>query len=277
MADWYPISPRLTKEGAFEAFSDLENSKDMKPVPLAPDQKPFADFKVHFTSVRLDTASRLGIANMVNLSHAANTLVMTYDAMRYTETSAETPLGGSIYGTRWGAGFRVMITIWELQSKLEVQPGIISAAVELGLVNASFEIVGFGFSNGDIFKELPGPGRFDRQNYNRITQAADKISGYLAKNSDSLRPQPLQVFMSAPHIRSPLSSPQAALYAARQLAAGKTCTVALLANRVKARLNEDAIRATFQALMSDYAEDKLPTSQDKDRAKDWLKFEQVGG
>jgi hypothetical protein len=277
MADWFPISPRLTKEGAFEAFSDLANGKEMMPVPLAPGQRQFSDFKVHFTSVRLDTASRLGIASMVTLGSAANTMVMTYDAMRYTETSADTPLGGSIYGTRWGAGFRVVITLWDLQAKLDLQPGVISAGVELGLVNASFEIVGFGIANGDIFKDLPGPGRFDRDNYSRLTQAADKINGYLQKNADSLRPLPLQVFMSAPKLQSPLSSSQAALYAARQLSAGKTCVAALLANKVKSRFNEDSIRTVYKALMSDFAEDKLPSSQDKDRAKDWLKFEQVGG
>jgi hypothetical protein len=277
MADWYPISPRLTKEGAFEAFSDLENGKEMKPVPLAANQRQFSDFKVHFTSVRLDTASRLGIASIVDITSSSNTLVMTYDAMRYTETSAETPLGGMIYGTRWGAGFRVMVTIWDLESKLEVQPGIIAAGVELGMVNASFEIVGFGIANGDIFKDLPGPGRFDRNNYSRLSKAADTINGYLQKNVDSLRPQPLQVFMSAPRVQSPLASSQAALYAARQLAAGKTCVLALLANRVKSRFNEDAIRNIYKALMGDFAEDRLPTSQDRDRARDWLKFEQVGG
>jgi hypothetical protein len=262
MADWYPISPRLTKEGAFEAFADLPNGKDMKPVPLAPNQRQFADFKVHFTSVRMETASRLGIASIVNLTSSANTLMMTYDAMRYTETSA---------------GFRVMITIWDLQAKLDAQPGIIASGVELGLVNASFEIIGFGFSNGDIFKDLPGPGRFDRSNYNRIAKAADTINGYLQKSADTLKPQPLQVFMSPPRVQSPLASSQAALFAAQQIKAGKTCTAALLVNKVKSRFNEDAIRAVYQQLMSGDAEGALPSSEDKDRAKDWLKFEQVGG
>jgi hypothetical protein len=203
--------------------------------------------------------------------------MMTYDAMRYTETSAEAPLGGSIYGTRWGAGFRVMITIWDLQAKLEVQPGTISSGVELGLVNASFEIIGFGFSDGDIFKDLPGPGRFDRNNYSRLSKAADTINGYLQKNADSLKPQPLQVFMSPPRTESPLANSQAALFAARQIKAGKTCTAALLVNKVRSRLNEDAIRAVYKSLMTADPETALPTSQDKDRAKDWLKFEQVGG
>jgi hypothetical protein len=277
MADWYPISPRLTKEGAFEAFADLPNGKDMKPVPLAPNQRQFADFKVHFTSVKMETASRLGIASMVSLTSSANTLMMTYDAMRYTETSAEAPVGGAIYGTRWGAGFRVMITLWDLQAKLDAQPGIIASGVELGLVNASFEIIGFGFSNGDIFKDLPGPGRFDRNNYNRIAKAADTINGYLQKSADTLKPQPLQVFMSPPRVQSPLASSQAALFAARQIKAGKTCTAALLVNKVKSRFNEDAIRAVYKQLLSNDAETALPSSEDKDRASDWLKFEQVGG
>jgi hypothetical protein len=46
---------------------------------------------------------------------------------------------------------------------------------------------------------------------------------------------------------------------------------------VRSRLNEDAIRAVYKSLMTADPETALPTSQDKDRAKDWLKFEQVGG
>jgi hypothetical protein len=264
--NWYPINPLRTTEGSFYALSLMDNAKELKPLPLAEDENPFSQFKVMQRSLNIQTAADLGVA-IGAISGSFKSFCLSYEAMLFTEKISTAPIGGKIYGTRWGAGLRVVLKVSDIQSKANFNFGAIAAATELGLAKVEYEISGIGISSPRILKVLPGPGEFNFENYNKILEAADKVKRYMADNPDKLKPEPFQVFMSDEINKDIFKDSQSVMYAARNVMSRNSLGEAL--SNARGRFSPDIITG-FYAKVGILDENQRPTRDDKREAQSFL-------
>ena len=264
--NWYPINPLLKKDGAFYSLSLMDNGEELKPIELEEDENPFAQFKVMQNSMNIDTAAKLGVS-IASISGSFKSFVLNYEAMLYTEKITTTPIGGKIYGTRWGAGLRVVLKVSDIQSKASFNFGAIAAAAELGLAKVEYEINGIGISKPNILKVLPGPGEFNFENYNKILEAADKVKRYMADHSDELRPEPFQVFMSDEINKDIFKDSQSIIYAARNVMSRNTLAEAIA--NARGRFSPEIITG-FYAKVGIFEDNVRPSREDKREAQSFL-------
>ena len=180
---------------------------------------------------------------------------------------ATTPIGGKIYGTRWGAGLRVILKVSEFQQKAELKFGAIAAAAELGLAKVEYQIRGIGISTPSILKVLPGPGEFDFNSYNQILEAASKVKRYMADNHDQLKPEPFQVFMSEESNQDLFRETQSVIFAARNVTSRKPLAEAIA--NAGGRFSVDIITA-FYLKMGLTDDNARPSRDDRREASDFL-------
>ena len=263
---WFPINPLLKDNGSFYSLSLMENADNLKPLPLQDSDNPFAQFKVMQSSLNIQTAANLGIA-IGSINGSFKSFCLSYEAMLFTEKITTTPIGGKIYGTRWGAGLRVVLKVSDIQSKANFNFGAIAAAAELGLAKVEYEINGIGISSPSILKVLPGPGEFNFENYSKILEAAEKVKKYMADNSDKLRPEPFQVFMSDEINKDVFKDSQSVIYAARNVMSRNSLAEALA--NAKGRFSPEIIGG-FYAKMGIFEDNVRPTRDDKREAQSFL-------
>ncbi|WP_306349831.1 hypothetical protein [Flavobacterium sp. '19STA2R22 D10 B1'] len=263
---WYPINPLLKEDGSFYALSFDDNAEELKPVALTGNDNPFAQFRVLQSSINLQTAASLGVA-LGSGKGAYKSFFLSYEAMLFTEKISTQPIGGKIYGTRWGAGLRVILKISDVQANASFNFGMIAAASELGLANVEYEINGIGINNPAILEVLPGPGQFNFDNYTKILNAADEIRKYMAKNPGQLRAEPFQVFISDELESDVLKDSQAVIFAANQLRDRKTIGEAII--EAKGRYDIDIIKM-FYAKMGILDQNLKPTREHKNQAESYL-------
>jgi len=264
--NWYPINPLLKEDGSFYSLSFSENANELKPIDLSEDENPFAQFKVMQSSLNLQTASELGVA-IGSANGSFKSFCLSYEAMMFTEKITTTPIGGKIYGTRWGAGLRVVLKVTDIQSKADFNFGAIAAAAELGLAKVEYEINGIGISKPSILKVLPGPGEFNFENYNKILEAADKVKKYMADYSDELKPEPFQVFMSDEVNKDIFKDSQSVIYAARNVMSRNTMSEALSNSR---GMFSPEIITGFYSKIGIFHDDAKPSREDKREAQSFL-------
>lgn len=223
---WYPISPQLAADGSFVAFAHRRNPDTYKPVP-----RTFKGLGLestveytHDTNLLAD----LGAVGVVNVSTALNSKVIVRDVACWEEAMRPAgPAGSShIFGTRWGIGFRMTLTLTDIQGGVDINLGTAAAATEIGFAKASFEVIGFGISDPAILANLPLPGRFDREAMAQIQVAETDIRTYMQENRDHLDPVPLQVYLEEGTFGAEAEA-QAVLFATRQIAAGAALGAAL--------------------------------------------------
>lgn len=264
--NWYPINPLRKENGAFYSLSLMDNAEQLKPLELDAGENPFAQFKVMQNSLNIQTAADLGVA-IGSVSGSFKSFCLSYEAMLYTEKITTTPIGGKIYGTRWGAGLRVILKISDIQSKANFNFGAIAAAAELGLAKVEYEINGIGISSPSILKVLPGPGEFNFENYNKIIQAAEKVKKFMSDNSDKLKAEPFQVFMSDEVNKDVFKDSQSVLYAARNVMSRNSLAEALA--NASGRFSPEIITG-FYAKMGILEDNTKPTRDDKREAQSFL-------
>lgn len=264
--NWYPINPLLKEDGSFYTLSLEKNASELKPVVLSENDNPFAQFRVLQNTLSIETAAKLGVS-VGSLKGSFKSFCLNYEAMLYTEKITSTPIGGKIYGTRWGAGLRVVLKISDIESKANFNFGAIAAAAELGLARVEYEITGIGISKPTILKALPGPAEFNFTNYNKILEAAEKVRKYMADHSEELNPEPFQVFMSDEINKDIFADSQAVIYAARNVVSRNTLSEAI-AN--SSGLYSPDIITGFYAKVGVLDDDIRPTREDKLEAKSFL-------
>lgn len=263
---WYPISPNLTDKGAFSAFAYDENGKEIKPIPLDPGADPFSQFKVLQNSFNVQVASNLGVG-VGSISGNYNSFVLSYEAMVFTEKIVETPIGDKIYGTRWGAGLRVILKVSEIKSNVNFNFGAIAASSELGLARVEYEINGIGINKPDILAVLPGPGDFNFSNYKKILDAVDTVKNYMSQKPNELVPKPFQVFITDENNKDIFTDSRAIIYGMRNVVSRNTLKTAILNSKNK--FNTSTIKAVyskFQILDENFE----PTREQKRQAEDFL-------
>ena len=264
--NWFPINPLTKENGSFYSLSLMDNSDELKPLPLNDGEDPFSQFKVMQSSLNIQTAADLGVS-IGSINGSFKSFCLSYEAMLFTEKITTNPIGGKIYGTRWGAGLRVILKVSDIQSKANFNFGAIAAAAELGLAKVEYEINGIGISAPSILKVLPGPGEFNFENYNKIIEAAEKVKKYMSDNSDKLTPKPFQVFMSDEVNKDIFKDSQSVIYAARNVMSRNTLTEAL--TNARGKFSPEIITDFYMkvGILDDVTK---PTRDDKREAKSFL-------
>lgn len=264
--NWYPISPTITEKGNFSAFSFEENSSEIKPVPLELSDDPFSQFRVLQNSFNTQIASKLGVG-VGSLAGNYDSFVLAYEAMLFTEKTVESPIGGKIYGTRWGAGLRVNLKISELKSAVNFNMGAIAASSELGLSKVEYEINGIGISKPDILSALPDPGDFDFATYQKILDAAKVVKTYMSDHKDELKPKPFQVFLSDDINEDIFTNSRAVLFSIRNIVNRNSLKTAIQNSQNKFNVSTiKSVYARYQIL----DENQEPTKEQKRKAEDFL-------
>ncbi|MGB5820728.1 MAG: hypothetical protein WBG90_14680 [Saonia sp.] len=264
--NWYPINPLLKENGSFYALSFEKDAEKLKPIALEKEDNPFAQFRVLQSSLSIQAAADLGIG-IGSINGSYKSFCLSYEAMLFTEKIATNPIGGKIYGTRWGAGLRVILKVSEIQAQSNFNFGAIAAASELGLAKVEYEINGIGISQPSILKVLPGPGEFNFENYSKILEAADKVRKFMSDNSESLSPQPFQVFLSDEMNKDIFKDSRSVIYAARNVMSRNTLKEAT--DNARGKFNPEIITG-FYAKMGIYDEISRPSREDRREASDFL-------
>lgn len=264
--NWFPINPLRKDDGSFQSLASMKDSSDLKPVPLDKKDDPFAQFKVMQNSLNVQTASDLGVS-VGSINANFKSFCLSYEAMLFTEKIVSIPMGGQIYGTRWGAGLRVLLKVSDIETKSSFKFGSVAAAAQLGLAKVEYEITGIGISDPAILKVLPGPGEFNFENYNKIIAAADSVKQYMADNPTKLNPEPFQVFMSDDINKDVFKDSQSVLFAARNVMSRNTLAEALA--NAKNTFNAEIITG-FYGKMGIFDSETKPTRDDKQEAQSFL-------
>ena len=263
---WFPINPLLKDDGTFYALSFEKNAEKLKPVALSKDDNPFAQFNVIQNTISTRTAVDLGVG-VGSVSGSFKSFFLSYEAMLYTEKITTTPIGGRIYGTRWGAGLRVVLKVSDIQSNASFNFGAIAASAELGLAKVEYEINGIGINSPHILKVLPGPGQFNFENYSKIIDAAEKVKKFMGDNPDKLMPQPFQVYMSDDMNKDIFKDSQSVIYAARNVMGRNTLSDALA--NARGKFSPEIIQG-FYAKIGILEDNQKPSREDRREASEFL-------
>ncbi|HKX87300.1 MAG TPA: hypothetical protein VJL37_11560 [Flavobacterium sp.] len=264
--EWFPINPLLKENGAFYSLSFEKEADVLKPVALTADDQTFSQSEVFQRSINLQTAADLGVV-VGSVNGNFKSFCFSYEAMMFTDKIVSTPIGGKIYGTRWGAGLRVILNVTDLKTSADFKFGALAASAELGLAKVEYRINTIGFNSPEIFKLLPGPGEFNFDTYNKILEAAEMVKKYMSENVDKLTPQPFQVYMSSEVNNDVYVSSRSVIYAARCVSNRETLAEAL--SKSNGKYNSDLIRG-FYTKMGILDENSKPSRDDRNEADDYL-------
>lgn len=181
MAEWYPIDPTLDKiTGAFAALSHLENPE--KYIPNTQPGKPVLGHgraTLEARSGSISILGELGVVGGVSAKAATESRVIYRDYVRYDESYDSSKGDLWCKGTRWGVGFRVLVTMSKFSSNFQADLTWAAVTAEVGLEEVSFEIHVFGFADRSLLSDFPVPGRFDTTALKRIGAANLKITEHI--------------------------------------------------------------------------------------------------
>ncbi|HOX57896.1 MAG TPA: hypothetical protein PLC99_13495 [Verrucomicrobiota bacterium] len=176
---WYPVAPDLTPNGAFVSLAGFPNAEKLKPVPLREDMKPFNKWRDEADNTSMRVAASLGVAGFGSLETDVDHQQYIFNYVAFEEhslagTEAE-PVGGLVWGTKWGAGLRVKLRILTTTSHASLGLPQIATQIELGSLQASFEAETFGIPDPRLAAGLPGPGRLGKAALKDLLKVADRI------------------------------------------------------------------------------------------------------
>ncbi len=243
--NWYPIDPSLTNKGAFHALSQEKNAGRLKPIPLDKNDQAFAQIRVLQNSLSMDTAQSLGVA-VASIQSNFRAFCLTYEVMMFSDKVSTKPVGGKIYGTRWGAGLRVMLKVAnvDINAEAKLTFGAIAASAQLGMASVEYEINVIGINDPKIVSLLPGPGEFNFESYSKILDAADEVKKYMSKKDAKLEAKPFQVFLTDDFKRDVFKDSQSVIFACRQVM-NKTNLLNAL-KKADSRYNKEIIKSTYK-------------------------------
>src|SRR5687768_5857198 len=139
--EWYPISPVLTGAGGFAALAHLPDAQHFVPVPESNAIGNRFGRQDLFENVEsLSILSTLGITGVASVTTSLTTLAAYRDVTAFHEAILPAANQGLIRGTRWGAGFRLTLTVSDIQFEGSLTLPWAAAATELGIANSSYEL-----------------------------------------------------------------------------------------------------------------------------------------
>jgi|GEM_PF-838224 len=231
--DWYPVRPDLyssgPSKGAFIALSNFPNGGALKPLPLANGQKHFNHWDDRHQSHSLRVALELATGGVFDTAASGETKSLTYNFVWHElRTIEKDPVGGLIWGTRWGAGIRVHLRTKTLATNAKLTLGAVAAQVELGEADSRFEVETFGITDQSFIAELPGPGRLDQAAADTLTKLGDKLHDYTVKQRKAkLVPRPYELLAPPDFFQIPVYNALSFVFAAAQMKKGVSYDQAL--------------------------------------------------
>ncbi|WP_158963778.1 hypothetical protein [Myroides fluvii] len=267
--EWFPVSPVLDEQGGFYALKIADETQEsLKPVELSSGDQLFSQSEVLQRSISVNLAAELGILTST-ASVVFNSYCFCYEVMLFTDKITSTPIAGKIYGTRWGAGLRIILNVSDFKGDTQFKFGAIAASAELGLAKVEYRINTIGFNDSGMLSMLPDPGEFDFVTYSKIIATSAFVKQYMADNLSKLTPQPFQVYLSRDYSNYDIDKARSILYAANAVKARLSLLDAIL--KGKGVYDENLIR-NFYAQMGITDERAIPSKDLKKRANQFLSF-----
>jgi hypothetical protein len=269
---WYPIEPTLTPKKKLAAFTlaGEKGEQEVAPQPLGK-QQPFQQLEVSQETYSGALATKLGLVVAGSANAAISWLALVYEAMAFSEVIEEGPIHNTVAGTRWGAGLRLTLKVFDVHSDLKLDIGFVAAQAQLNRVKADYKMSLIGITDASMFKLIPGPGTFDFKSYSRIVTATERVLDFMgtAASKAKLKAVPIAVLLSKPPVAEPLDDARNIVFAMRQIGEGTP-----LEEAKKISASKGFGTDTVEAVYRQYARSSsTPTKDERNRAKRWLEAE----
>jgi len=271
LLNWYPVDPTLVKgTGAFAMFAGDAEADRLKPMPLGADKTPFSIIDWEQGEVSIDFAAKLGFGPFFQADAKYSSRCFRYELMAYTdEESHGDPIGGRIYGTRWGAGMRVVAAIQSADLKVGGGFAAFAAAAELSVSKGFFSIKTYGLGT-DVIEVLPEPQTLNVESYGKIMESVSKVKKHLNKEKEKLQQVALAIRMITNPDQTPVDNARAVAYAMRKIKFQRPMRVALNDARDMG-VAEDVVRQIYERFADANAEG-VPSDTAASRAVSWLGY-----
>jgi len=276
---WHSVSPQLRDAdgiqvlAALEPFVSQDRKHDAAPVPNQATE-------LRNTSV-LDGTSDLNIAasfkviNVFSAEASVRTQMLIRESVAFEEcvrSLSDPHADSNITDTRWGVGFRLVVTTTGFEANTSLNLGTVAAAVEVGGATASFEISGMGLVEPSLLAVLPKPGKFDLDANEKLNLANTELSKWVASNAQQAvkNAVPFQVRMRKPPFLTPGDDYRTILFGAMQVK--KKNRIKRARQRARNRgLDASIINRTYEYFCEEQLEpNDRPNSEAANRARDWL-------
>jgi len=269
VSTWLPINPARTKNGAWVSLAKVFGEDKAMPLPMDP-AAPLSSFSIIATEVDVSVASKLSLGAIFSGTLNYGDRAFYMDATAFTEKYVDGP--GPVVGTRWGVGLRVLLHVSDIKAGLNLNFGIVGAAVQLGYAKALYEIDGMGILDGlsVVLGDLHGFGDFSAETFFRINDSViPKLADYMQKNAGKLVPVPFQVQLIEPIDIDPILGAKSIIFAMRRLRDGCSLNEAL--SKAAGRYDEQEIRVVYAKLAPQQGPNEHPSDIIRDAASEWLK------
>lgn len=241
------------------------------PAPLV-----IQDTRVSSQQIDVTLAGNLNIGSIFNGSVTAGEVGYWLDAMAYADQYEQTQQAdGTILGSRFGYGLRIMFRVRQISPKASLNYGLIGASVDAGFVQASYEIDAFGFGPqtatalASILDGVAaqGPSLTGDVFYQLNESILKNLVTYITTNQATMQPVRVATLVSSNQSGDSLGTSHAVLYAMRQLNSGKSLQDAL---NSAGDYDANAIRLAYASIMGNTAPNVPPTGLNTNAASQWL-------
>lgn len=263
--------PTRTESGALATLVRKLGEEEAQPILLTDPQSALSNFRVLSDYISVSAGATLGVGSIFTGAIDGKEQGFYYDAMTYTDQYREQQQpDSSIQATRWGVGIRVLLRVSDISTDVELNFGIVGAAVELQQARARYEIIGIGIGQAGlniVLDELSGLGSFTFDTYTKLNGGVIKrLSEYMDANASSLRPQAVAVALAKPV--DPLGEAQSIYYAMWYISRG--WTLQRVVTQAPLTIDRDIIRNVYVEVATIQDDSETPSYAAQQRAREWL-------
>jgi hypothetical protein len=266
---WIPVS-----SAAEAAFAAEDNAGPAPTETLA--ATAVQDTRVSNQEISVSFAGSLNLGAIFNGAVSTNEVGYWLDAMAYSDRYEETPASnGLVIANRFGFGLRVLFRVRKLDPKVNLNYGLLGAAIDAGFARGSYEIDGLGFGEhaGEALAEiLDGISASDTtlsgDTFYKLNKSILKnLVTYIKANLGTMQPTRVAALVRSVLDEDSLDISHAILFAMRQIRSGKSLQDALAA---AGDLDSAVIRLTYANVLGDVPDTAKPTNDNKHTADEWL-------
>jgi hypothetical protein len=186
MAFEFPVDPTLDKEGRLQALVPLLPAPESaRPVELR-ELDGVWDFDFNSRSGATGAYAQLGVSAAFTTNSSLESRTLVWDALVGKREPLENPTPTSvIFETFWGIGLRVVVTFKTLDTKANVNIGMLAAKAEYHAMDVQYEVHSIGMGGADLatlLRKVPPLNRFDMTTYSLL----DEVCGTLVKQLSSV-------------------------------------------------------------------------------------------
>jgi hypothetical protein len=262
---WFPINTDRAANGALVSLASFPNGSQLLPIPLFPGQRHFNRFEDESDTTSLQVAASLGVGSIGDLKTGADITQFIYHYLWYEEVSLvgsnTPPVGGILWGTKWGAGLRITVRVQTSQSQLNLTLAELGTRVELGTLSASFETETFGIAAGSYIAKLPRPGRLDNATVKVLLSAADEIKNAGAAIKATWTPLPFRVQLPRSVFSNQVYGALSTAFAARQIRNGTSYAQAVAKAKAHPHASWLAVHHLYESLALSLDDKAVPEAQ----------------